>query len=237
MSVNLRKSYSKLNEKLAAAFDGLGVRRMATVPYVSGGDDAEHINAVQQVIQQSGGTLANYMPTSFHKGEGKGHGSADGETALHPTDKLRSTIVPKDSKVAKEAIEAAQEHINNFKELLGKDDPTVLTAQNQLNLVRRSDAAGMNLFDLGVMLQTLPFKMTQKVAKLHGAANANAPSDGSESGTGAEQPEGGESQPEAQGEAQAAPQGQEAAQAPAGGQAQPESQGGTPQQAAQPQQA
>lgn len=234
MSVNLRKSYSKLNEKLAATFDGLGVRRMATVPYVEGNNDADHINAVQAVIQQSGGTLANYLASSFHKGEGKGHGSADGETVLHPTDKLRSTIVPKDSKVAKEAIEATQEHINNFKELLGKDDPTVLTAQNQLNLVKRSDAAGMNLFDLGVMLQTLPFKMTQKVAKLHGAANANTPADqqGAEA-----QPEGGESQPEAQGGAQAAPQGQEATQAPADQQAQPESQGGTPQQAAQPQQA
>jgi len=226
MSVNLRKSYSKLNEKLAATFDGLGVRRMATAPYVEGHDDAEHINAVQAIIQQSGGTLANYLATSFHKSAGSGHGSADGETALHPTEKLRSTIVPKDSKVAKEAIDAAQEHINNFKQLLGDDDPTVQTAQNQLNLVKRSDGAGMNLFDFGVMMQTLPFKMTQKVAKMHGAANANTPADqqGAEA-----QPEGGESQPEAQGGAQAAPQGNEAAQAPSAQQAQPESQGGTSQ--------
>lgn len=235
MSVDIRKSYSKLNEKLAGAFDSLGVRRSATIPYTDGHDMADHVNAVQAVAMEHGG-FANNVANSYHHAGKKGWDSADGETTLHPVEKLRMTTIPKDSKVAKEAIEAAQEHVNNLKKLLGDADPDVQATQNQLNLVKRSDGTGMNLFDFGVMLQQIMTKPTQKVAKQ--ALLGTAPQAGGE--TSPEAPggdQGGEPQQEAQGGAQAAPQGQEAAQAPAGGQAQPESQGGTPQQAAQPQQA
>lgn len=236
MSVDIRKSYSKLNEKLAGAFDSLGVRRSATIPYTDGHDMADHVNAVQAVAMEHGG-FANNVANSYHHAGKRGWDSADGETTLHPVEKLRMTTIPKDSKVAKEAIEAAQEHVNNLKKLLGDDDPDVQATQNQLNLVKRSDGTGMNLFDFGVMLQQIMTKPTQKVAKqaLLGTGASQAGGETSPEAPGGDQ--GGEPQQEAQGGAQAAPQGQEAAQAPAGGQAQPESQGGTPQQAAQPQQA
>jgi hypothetical protein len=235
MGVNLKKSYAKLNEKLAAAFDGMGVRRGFTIPYVEGHSMADHINAINQVTGEHGG-LANFLLQTYHT-DGK-WGSGDGETVGHPVDRLRSTVIPKDDKGAKEAIEAAQDHINNFKKLLGDDDADVTTAQRQLDLVKATDGTGMNAFEFGVFLQNIMLRMTQKVGRMYMVANANTPANQLESGTGAAEKDhsgdetsepGGNGAQGTPGGAQAAPQGSEAGAAPAapgGAQAAP---GGAPQ--------
>lgn len=215
--VNLKKSYSALNEKLAKQFDKSGVRRSFTVPYIEGQSMDEHITAVGQAATQSGGLTGNLL-TSAHHSEGKGWGSGDGHTVGHPSEKLRNTIIPKDDESAKETIEAAQKHLNNVAKLIGDDDPAVMTANGQLALVKKTDGAGMNLLDFGVMMTQLMHGPNQAVARAHSgtkdgghAPHLRAPNAG--------EPE--ESTEQPQEEAQAAgdtPEGQEA---PSGAQAAP----------------
>ena len=71
---------------------------------------------------------------SAHQTTGKGWGSDEGHTVGHPSEKLHQTMIPKNDENAKAAIAAAQSMVNNFKKLLGDDDPTVQTAQGHLNL-------------------------------------------------------------------------------------------------------
>ena len=127
---------------------------------------ADHINSVGQAASQSGGLSGNLIMSAHHSG-GKGYGSGEGHTVGHPAEKLRQTMIPKDDEHTKTAIAAAQKCINNFKFLLGDDDSTVQTAQNQLNLVKPTNAAGMSLFDFGVLLIQIMFKPTQAVARAH----------------------------------------------------------------------
>lgn len=168
-TVNLQKSYSALNEKLAKLYDESGVRRSFTVPYVEGQTSADHIAAVGQAANNSGGLTANLITTAHHS-NGKGWGSGDGHTTGHPGEKLRQTIIPKDDPNAKAVIAAAQKCINNFKFLLGDDDPTVQNAQGHLDLVKKSNAAGMNLFDLGVLVLNIMLAPTQAVGRAHAGA-------------------------------------------------------------------
>ena len=163
--INLTKSYAKLNESLAKQFDGSGVKRSFTVPYTNEPMN-EHIAAVGQAASQSGGLTANLL-TSFHHSDGKGWGSDEGSTQGHPSDKLRTTIIPKDSEEAKATIEAAQKHLDNIGKLIGEDNPAVVTANSQLNLVKKSNAAGMNLLDFGVMMTQIMHRPTQMVAQAH----------------------------------------------------------------------
>lgn len=165
-SVNLQKSYSSLNEKLIKLFDESGVRRTFTVPYLDGQPMDQHVDSVSQAAAQSGGLTSNLLMSAHHS-EGKGWGSGDGHTVAHPSEKLRTTVVlPKDEN-AKAAVDAAQTHLNGIKKLLGDDDPTVQTAQGQLNLVKRSDGAGMNLLDFGVLLTQIMYQSHQALARLH----------------------------------------------------------------------
>lgn len=220
MSVNLKKSYALMNEKLAQQFDGSGVKRSFTVPYVQGQPAEDHIAAVGQIAAQSGGLVGNLL-TSAHHSTGKGWGSGDGATVGHPSEKLRTTIIPKNDEHAKATIDAAQKHLTNIETLLGDKDPAVQTAQSQLNLVKKSDGAGMNLLDFGVLLTQIMYAPHQAVARAHSNAHPDgmaphlrgphgeAPSDGQESQSqpqGDEQSAGGapESQPAAP-VAQAAP--------------------------------
>lgn len=205
--VNLQKSYSTMNEKLVNLFDESGVRRTFTVPYLDGQPMDEHIQSVSQAAAQSGGLTSNLLLSAHHSG-GKGWGSGEGQTVAHPSEKLRTTnILPKDEN-AKAAVDAAQTHLNGLEKLLGPDDPTLKTAQSQLNLVKRSDGAGMSLLDFGVLLTQIMYQPHQTVARLHSgtkdgghAPHLRAP--------GGAAPDDQGSQPEAQG----APQGDE--QAPA----------------------
>ena len=127
---------------------------------------AEHINAVGAAAAQNGGVTANLV-TSGHHAAGKGYGSSDGKTVGHPAEKLRQTIIPKDDENAKSVIEAAQKCVTDFKFLLGDDDPDAQSAQGHLNLVKKTNGAGMSLFDFGVLMIQMMFKPTQAIARTH----------------------------------------------------------------------
>jgi hypothetical protein len=187
-SVNLQKSYAALNEKLVQLFDESGVRRAFTVPYIEGQPTADHISSVGQVAQQAGGLTNNLVMTAHHSG-GKGYGSGEGHTVGHPAESLRSTLIPKDDEHAKAAINAAQKHLDNLSELLGKDDPVIQTAQGQLDLVKKTDGVGMNLLDFGVMMNQLMYKPMQAVARAHSGTKdgGHAPQLRAPAGGGAQQ--------------------------------------------------
>ena len=164
--INLQKSFSKVNESLVKLFDQSGVRRSFTVPYLDGQSMADHVNAVGQAAGQAGGLGSSLVLTAHHS-EGKGYGSADGHTVGHGADALRGTIIPKDDENAKAAIEAAQAHVNNIGKLIGDSDPVIRTANSQLGLVKKSDAAGMNLFDFGVLITQALAQPNQAIARAH----------------------------------------------------------------------
>lgn len=223
--VNLKKSYAALNEKLAKLFDESGVSRSFTVPYLEGQEMSDHVDAVGQAAQQSGG-LTNNLITTAHHADGKGWGTPDGSTVGHPMEKLRDTIIPNDDEKAKAAIETAQTHINNMGKLLGDDDPSIQTANSQLNLVKKNSGEGMTLLDFGVLLIQIMFAPLQAIARAHSGTKdgghaphlrAPGPQPAEESqpeGQGEAQPEEGAPEGQEQGsEAQAAPEGEE--QAPA----------------------
>lgn len=164
--VNLQKSYSALNEKLAKVFDESGVKRSFTVPYIEGQSMSDHIQAVQQAATKAGGLAANLV-TTYHHGAGKGWGSGDGHTIAHPAGKLKDTIIPDDDENAKAAIAAAQTHLNNVGKLIGEDNPVLQTANGQLNLVKKTEGAGMNLMDFGVLLTQITYAPNQAVARTY----------------------------------------------------------------------
>jgi len=165
-TVNLQKSYSKMNESLVKLYDDSGVHRSTTVPYIDGQSMEDHIGALKVALSEVGGATNNLVLTHHHS-DGKGWGSGDGHTVAYNGDKLRTTVIPHDSKPAKAALDAAQTHLNNLKTLLGKDNPTMQTAQGQLDLAKKTDAEGMNLMDLGVLLTQIMYRPTQLVAKMH----------------------------------------------------------------------
>jgi hypothetical protein len=169
--VNLKKSFAKVQESLAALADGLGVKRSFTVPFVDGQPTAEHVASVGQAAQQNGGLTKNLI-TSGHRSDGRGWGSGDGETAGHPVQKLKETLIPKEWDDATAAISAAQRYISAIGSLLGKTDQSVVTAQSQLNLVKPTNAAGMTLFDFCVLIQQVLFTPTQSVARSHSGTKA-----------------------------------------------------------------
>jgi hemin uptake protein HemP len=210
--VDLQKSYSKLNESIVKLFDESGVRRSLNVPYVDGENMDAHIAAVGTAAGDAGGIPSNLL-ISRHHSDGKGWGSGDGATTGFPADRLRTTLIPKDDENAKASISAAQKHINNMASLLGKDNPVIQTSQGQLNLVKKTDAQGMNLLDLGTLLTQIMYRPTQLLAKTHAATKSGgaapqgqAPGDLQQQ----EQPGGGEAQP-AQGTEQPAAGGEEQA--------------------------
>ena len=164
-TINLHASFSKVQQRLAQAYDGLGVKRSFTVPYVDQQETAEHVKAVGAAAAQSGGLTQNLV-TSAHNEGGKGWGHGDGETVGHPTHDLQDTIIPKNNKDVLNVLDAAQTHLNNIKSLLG-DDKTVVTAQHQLDLIKERDAAGMTAFDLGVGITALLTPPMQAVARAY----------------------------------------------------------------------
>lgn len=162
--ISLQADYSRLNAALTKLFDESGVRRSFTVPYVHGQESADHINAVG-VAAQSGGGLSRNIITSSHHSGGRGWGSGDGHTVGHPSEKLRTTIIPDKDENAKAAIDAAQKYLNDIGKLIGDDNPAVQTAKGQLKLAQQTDGAGMTLLDLGIFLIQVVSAPTQAAAK------------------------------------------------------------------------
>jgi hypothetical protein len=151
--------------------------------------------------------LSQNMVTSYHHASGRGYGTGDGETVAHPAEKLRQTIIPKDDEKAKAVIAAAQKNLNNLKFLLGDKEPSVQAAQDQLDMVKPTNAAGMNLFDLGALVLGIMHRPTQTVARLHDATKPGGLQHKLRAPAAEEAPQGGqESQEPAQGEPQGASQ-------------------------------
>ena len=173
--INVQKSFSAVNESMVRLFDESGVRRTFTVPYIEGQEMADHVKSVSDAAKQAGGLGANLITTAHHS-DGKGYGSGDGHTVAHGAENLRNAIVPKDDKNAKAVIAAAQTHLNNVGKLIGDDNPAVKTANNQLNLVKKTDAAGMNLFDVGVFITQILHPVNQAIAQAHDAGMPDGPS-------------------------------------------------------------
>jgi len=165
-TVNLCKAYSKLQEALTKLADGSGVRRTVTIPYVDGEPMQSHIQAVSQAIIPAGGLTANLL-TSYHHAGGKGWGSGDGSTQAWNAEKLRQTIIPKKSELAKDAVDATRSFISKLEFLLGKDESTIKTAKAQLQIVGSQDLAGMNVADAMAALINLVHQPLQKVAQRH----------------------------------------------------------------------
>lgn len=164
--INVQKTFSGVNESLTKLFDESGVKRTFTVPYIDGQGMDEHINAVGQAANETGG-LTNNLITTQHHSSGKGWGSGDGHTVGFLADHLRNTIIPADDENAKTAIEAAQRHINEIAKGLGDDAPEIKVANGQLALLKKHDAAGMNLMDFGVMIQQMLHAPNQAIARAH----------------------------------------------------------------------
>jgi hypothetical protein len=173
-NVKLQRDYSRMNEALAVFFDGSGVKRRATIPYIDGQQTHEHITAVGNALQQSGGLTKNLL-TSFHHSGGRGWGHGEGATVAHPADSLRSTIIPKDSENAIKAISACRSLLNDIEKLLGKDDTTVKVAKAQLDLVSKHSAAGMTALDFGISLTQIVHMPLQSVARAHNETKGAGP--------------------------------------------------------------
>ena len=204
-SVNLHQDYSRLNEALITLFDGSGVKRTATVPYIDQQEMSDHIAAVDAALKQSGGLTANVVSTAHHS-KGKGWGSSEGHTVGHPSQKLRDTIIPAQDEKAKDAIDAAQKLLNDVKKLLGDKEPAVLTAQGLLDLVKPTSGQGMNLLDFGALLQHLVNKPILVVARAHSGTKEGGHAPHLRAPGKAASVEGSETPQEAQGEAPGAEQ-------------------------------
>lgn len=127
---------------------------------------SDHITAVGKAATQAGGFDSNMM-TSYHRSDGKGWNSGEGETAGFPASKLRSILIPPKDARAKAAIDAAQGYLNEISKAVGSDEPSVQTANNQLALVKKTDGAGMNLADFGIFLVQIMHQPTQAMARAH----------------------------------------------------------------------
>jgi hypothetical protein len=161
-SANLQRGYSKLNCAIAELFDGLGVRRSATIPHIAGENLAQHLDAISNVLPTIGGVTANLLTATHTK-----HDQNGGATIAHPAPKLREAIIPKNSEAAKAAIAAERSFISKCAFLLGDDDSAVKIAKSQIDLIGKSDLAGMTAFDAGVGLLSIPGPLIQKVAQMH----------------------------------------------------------------------
>lgn len=173
MRIDLHSAFAAVNESLANLYDALGVRRAFTLPFVQGHDMSQHIQAVQQISQQHGGITENLLSTYHHAGKG-GWNSAAGETVGHPVENLQTTLIPKDFPEAIKVIAATRTLITKAATLIGDKDPAIVQARSQLGLLNRSNAAQMNLFDFGSMIQFIAQPVLQSVAKAHHAVKTKA---------------------------------------------------------------
>jgi hypothetical protein len=160
-SHNLQRAYSKLNEAVRAMLDGLGIRRSASIPHSEGQSMADHLSEVGQVMASHGQISGNIM-TATHSVHDKDGGSTVG----HPNPQLLQTIVPKDSELAKAAINACRTLISKSESLIG-ETPEIQRAKSQIALLSKSDGQGMSAFDLSAALLNIPGAVIQSLARKH----------------------------------------------------------------------
>jgi hypothetical protein len=161
-SVNLLRLYSKLNNAITDLFDGLGVKRTATIPHQQGQPMADHITAVSKVVAGRGGFTNNFITASHTQ-----HDPQGGSTVAHPSEKLRQTIIPKNNPLATKAIDACRTLVNRIASLLPATEPLVQTAKSQIALVGKVNGSGMTCFDLGAALIAIVHPLFLLLARKH----------------------------------------------------------------------
>jgi hypothetical protein len=167
-TANIKRDYGVLNEKLIALFDGSGVKRSFTVPYVAGQETGDHVQAVGKAATQVGGFAKNVMMSAHAHSSGAKYGDGNGQTVGHPADKLRSTIIPKNDEKATAVIVAAQKLLKDLESVTPKNEKAhSQTAMNQLGVVKKTNGEGMNLLDFGVFMINLAFLPLQALARAH----------------------------------------------------------------------
>lgn len=159
--VNLQKAYSKINQSIVELFDGLGVRRSATIAHVAGQSMADHIQDIGKVLPTIGGVTANFLTATHTK-----HDPNGGATIAHSASKLRETVIPEGSEKAKAAISATKSFVSKAEALVG-ETPEVKLAKAQIQLISKRDGAGMSAWDLGAGLLSVPGPVIQALARAH----------------------------------------------------------------------
>jgi len=167
--VKIQQAFSKLNLALTKLADENGVRRSATIPYVHGAAQHEHLQAVGDALKSAGGLSGNLL-TTHHHAEGRGWGSGDGSTQAWPIDKLRQTVITKDDKNAIGALSAARSFISKVESLIG-EVPEVLKAKSKLNIVGKHEMAGVTLSDAIIALLQIVHSPYQALARSHSSAH------------------------------------------------------------------
>jgi len=167
--VKIQQAFSKLNLALTKLADENGVRRSATIPYVHGAAQHEHIAAVGDALKTAGGLSGNLL-TTHHTPEGRGWGSGDGSTQAWPIDKLRQTVITKDDKNAITAISAARSFISKVESLIG-ETPEVLKAKSQLKIVGHANLEGVTLSDAIIALLQIVHSPYQALVRQHSRAH------------------------------------------------------------------
>jgi hypothetical protein len=165
-TVNLRKIYSRVLESLSDCFEENGVDPKFVVPYTEGHNMSDHIRDVGAVVSEHGGTGENFL-LSYHVADGKGYGSADGETVGFSVSKLSQTEIKPNDPAAKKVLADARVMLNQIQSLLGDDDDAVVKAKSTLRLAEAADAAGMNCLHLGALLVNVLYPPVQVAAKKH----------------------------------------------------------------------
>jgi hypothetical protein len=158
---NLQRAYSRLNESVRALYDGLGIRRSATIPHQNGQSMSDHISDVGQVMADKGGISGNILTATHTQ-----HDADGGSTVSHPNAQLQTAIIPKDSVESKAAIASCKSFVSKCESLVG-ETPEILKAKSQISLVGKSSGEGMTAFDLGVALLNIPGPVIQVLARLH----------------------------------------------------------------------
>lgn len=163
--VNIHKSVSRVNEALAKLFDSNGIKRRFSVPYIDGQGHAEHVAALHKVLEKSGG-IGNSFITTYHKQEGGGWGSADGETVGHDSTHLHLPVKSEDAD-AMAVIGAVRTLLNQASHLLGDKNAVVVQSRSQLKLISAHNGAGMELGQFGSAMVELTAQVVQAIARAH----------------------------------------------------------------------
>lgn len=162
--MEMQQQQAALSDSMIKLYDELGVPRSFSVPYVLGQPMSGHVEAVGAAAGGNGG-LSKNLVTTAHDPAGKGYNTGEGQTVGHGVAGLMQTVIPQDDPRAKQTLTLAQAQLDNFGEMLGKDNPAVQSAQSTLDQIKSTNGAGMNLLNFGVALQQLMVVPAQLIAQ------------------------------------------------------------------------
>jgi hypothetical protein len=161
-SVNLLKLYSNLNAAITDLFDNLGVKRQATYPHQVGQSMADHITDVGTAMRNAGHSVTSSLILATHTR----HDPKGGATVAFPSDRLRTTIIPKNFEPAIHATAVCRTLVNKIAALV-PDEPAVKQAKSQIALIGQNNLSGMTAFDAGASLIAIIHPLFQLLSRRH----------------------------------------------------------------------